>query len=93
MKTMILSLIVLFASFTGPAFSQDQVGTCVGPGVCTPDGIRTEHVKTIECPEHLWNDGFYVRATMPFGVVPLAGEAGYDRTSQCNMLRRAVTGE
>jgi hypothetical protein len=93
MKNFMLSFLVLFATFAWPAVAQDQVGTCIGPGVCTPDGIHTEHTKSIECPQSLWNDGFYVRATMPFGVVPLAGEVGYDRKAQCDMLRRAVTGE
>lgn len=82
-------LIGLLAVAT-PAQSQ----TCVGPGECPNVGTHFNHVKRIECGP--WPDlpqRFVVRSEVPLGVVPLAGERGFDQTEQCDMLRRAVTGE
>jgi hypothetical protein len=80
---------ILAALLAAPVAAQ-QVGTCASPGPCPDYPIETEHLKRIECGP--WPDGLYVRAEVPLSIVPLAGEQGYSRAEQCEMLRSAITG-
>lgn len=68
--------------------------TCVSPGPCPDFGIEIKHVKEIECGP--WPDlpeAFVIRAQVPLGLVPLAGDRGYTQADQCEMQRQAITGE
>lgn len=84
-----IAILAALTILAAPTFAQ-QLGTCTGPGPCPDYPIETEHLKRIECGP--WADGLYVRAEVPLSIVPLAGENGFSRAEQCDMLRSAVTG-
>ena len=87
----ILAMLVLLGPFAALA---QQAGTCVSPGPCPEVLPNFKHVKLklIDCPLGFWEDDFYFTGEVPLGVVPLAGEKGYNQTQQCEMLRDALTG-
>lgn len=87
--TVILSLSVLVSTLAHAELVPPQ--TCAGPGPCPEFGYRFEHVKRAECGP--WPDGLAFTVEIHPGDVPLAGAAGYSQPDQCELLRRAITGE
>ena len=87
MRTLFLALFL-----APPIALAQQAGTCVSPGPCPEVPPNFKHVKLIDCPLGFWEDDFYFTGEVPLGIVPLAGEKGYNQTQQCEMLRDALTG-
>lgn len=65
--------------------------TCVSPGPCPEFGWQFDHIKRVECGP--WPDGLAFTVEINQGDLLLAGAAGYSQPDQCELLRRAITGE
>lgn len=88
-----IAILTALTILAAPTVAQ-QIGTCAGPGECPDFGTNIQHVKQIECGP--WPDlppDFIIRVEVPLGLVELAGARGFSQAEQCEMQRKAVTGE